>query len=212
MMRFKRFGASEWFKQLRLQYRVDTVEVNLNRHIYIGYAFGTQTNLPTVSTMCTSVCKIRTSWGQQKACPWFKWDVWDSSLSHHNLSGRNNLSGAGCPMFDSSGYHVPIAWWQLKQLKIHIMWAHPLAHWAKRAVLESTHFIFEISSAKNRAVRILHLGGALKQLLLLARGFCTARSCPYSFTDTEILFFLWLKTAWGHEFLLSRYFSCPHSF
>lgn len=110
----------------------------------------------------------------------FKWDVWDSSLTHHDLPGRNNLSllVAGCPIFDSSGYYLPISWWQLKLLEIHIMWAPSLAHWAERAVPESTHFIFDISSAKNRAGRILHPGGAFKELLLLARGLGTTRSCP----------------------------------
>lgn len=180
MMRLKRLSTSEWFKQLRLQCRVDALEVNLNRHISIGYALGTQTNLPTVSTTCTSLCKIRTTWGQQKACPGFKWDGWDSSLSHHNLPGRNNLSllVAGCPMFDSSGYYLPISWRQLELLKIHSMWAPSLALWAERAVLESTRFIFDTSSAKNRAGRSLHPGGAFKERLLLARGLGTARSCP----------------------------------
>lgn len=53
MMRFKRFSTSEWFKQLRLQYRIETLEVYLNKHIYTWIPdFGTQTSLPTLLLQC----------------------------------------------------------------------------------------------------------------------------------------------------------------
>lgn len=53
MMRFKRFSTSEWFKQLRLQYRIETLEVYLNKHIYTWIPdFGAQTSLPTLLLQC----------------------------------------------------------------------------------------------------------------------------------------------------------------
>ena len=57
MMRFKRVSASEWFKQLRLQYRIEILEVYLNKHIYTWiHDFGAQTSLAALPLQRALTC------------------------------------------------------------------------------------------------------------------------------------------------------------